>query len=64
MKRKFEIFCKDINKGEREAAKLFYKIAEAYILMEVYHLNINCILNEDEEYLNQLKRISIYNLYF
>jgi hypothetical protein len=27
--------------GDREAAKLFFKIAEAYILIDVYNLDIN-----------------------
>ena len=35
-------------KGERVAAKLFYKIVETYILMEIYKLDKDCILKRKD----------------
>ena len=40
LKMNFEAFCGNMLKGKRDAAKLFFKIAEAYILMEEYNLDI------------------------
>ena len=51
-------------KGEKVAAKLFFKIVEAYILMEIYNLDQECIFKQKDEYLNHIGRMNIYNLLF
>ena len=37
------MICINNGKGERDAARLFYKIAEAYILMDEYKLDFKSI---------------------
>ena len=50
--------------GERDGAKLFFKIAEAYALMDVYHFSLNSILTQSQEYLDKIKTVSICWLYY
>ena len=45
-------------------AKLFFKIVEAYILMEKYKVNVDKIPNKNDEYLQWTYVINIYNLLF
>ena len=64
MKKIFEKFCSENAKGDRDAARIFYKMAETYILMDIYKLEFKRILNKDEDYIKQINRINIYNLLF
>ena len=41
-------------KGEGDGARLFFKIAEAYALMEVYNFSLNSILTQSKEYIEKI----------
>ena len=50
--------------GEKDGARLFFKIAEAYALMEVYNFSLDSILNQSNEYIEKIKTINICRLYY
>ncbi len=64
MKNNFDKFCKNNKNGDRNAAKLFFKIVEAYLLTEKYKVNDDQILSKNDEHLQWTFGVNICKLIF
>jgi hypothetical protein len=64
MKTKFDKFCSSKINGDRDAARLYFKIVETYILMDEYNIDFYSILNKKVDHLEQIRKENLYDFLF